>query len=90
MSRTLRLTLNGFPASVSLPEHFFDERGKPRWHLLNARFGTPFIVWDKPIGGVPVDEPVVNQQTEVPTIGEDLLKLREVVASLDKKFDGVR
>jgi hypothetical protein len=38
---------------------------------------------------VPVDGLVVNQQ-QVPTIGEELQKLREVVEALEKKFDGVR
>jgi hypothetical protein len=87
--RTLGFSLCGFPASVSVPDEFFDERGVPRWHLLNARFSSPSITWNTTIGGVPVDEPVVNQQ-QVPTIGEELQKLREVVAALEKKFDGVR
>lgn len=88
--RTLRLSLNGFPASVALPEHFFDEKGIPRWHLLNARFGSPFIVWDKPLGPVPKDENVVYQPTQSIPIADELQKLREVVESLDKKCDGVR
>jgi hypothetical protein len=86
--RTLRFTLNGFSASVTLPEHFFDGHGRPRWHLLNARFGSPFIVWDKPIGGVPVDGDVVYQPTQSIPIKDELQKLREVVESLDKKCDG--
>jgi len=85
--RTLRFSLNGFPASVSLPEHFFDEHGRPRWHLLNSRFGSPFIVWSKPLGGVPEDENVVYQPTEPIPITEELSKLREVVEALEKKFD---
>ena len=87
--RTLRFTLNGFSASVALPDHFFDERGIPRWHLLNARFGSPFIAWNQVIGAVPKDEDVVYQPTQSIPIGEELQKLREVVESLDRKFDGV-
>jgi hypothetical protein len=87
--RTLGVSLCGFSASVSVPDEFFDERGVPRWHLLNARFSSPSITWNTPIGGVPVDEPVVNQQ-QVPPIGEELQKLREVVAALEKEFDAVR
>jgi hypothetical protein len=86
--RTLGFSLCGFSATVSVPDEFFDERGVPRWHLLNARFSSPSITWNTPIGGVPVDEPVVSQQ-QVPTIGEELQRLREVVATLEKKFDGV-
>jgi hypothetical protein len=86
--RTLGFSLCGFSANVSVPDEFFDERGVPRWHLLNARFSSPSITWNTPIGGVPVDEPVVSQQ-QVPTIGEELQRLREVVATLEKKFDGV-
>jgi hypothetical protein len=88
--RTLRFTLNGFSASVALPEHFFDERGVPRWHLLNARFGSPAITWNQVIGGVPTDEEVVEQATQSIPIEEELRKLREVVESLDKKCDGVQ
>jgi hypothetical protein len=87
--RTLGFSLCGFPASVSVPDEYFDERGVPRWPRLNARFSSASITWNTLIGGVPVDEPVVNQQ-QVPTIGEELQKLREVVAALEKKFDGVR
>ena len=85
--RTLTFRLNGFPASVSLPEHFFDEHGTPRWHLLNARFSSPFVVWDKPIGAVAQDEQATQ---EVPNIVEELTKLREVAASLENKFKEVR
>lgn len=88
--RTLRFSVNGFPASVSLPEHFFDERGVPRWHLLNARFGSPVITWVQVIGAVPKDEDVVFLPTESIPIKEELAKLREVVDSLGKKCDGVR
>ncbi len=88
--RTLGFSLCGFPARMSLPEHFFDERGIPRWNLLNARFGSPVIVWNKPIGAVPVDENVVYQPTQSIPIEDELRKLREVVESLDKKCDGVR
>jgi hypothetical protein len=87
--RTLGFSLCGFSATVSVPDEFFDGGGVPLWHLLNARFSSPSITWNTTIGGVPVDEPVVNQQ-QVPTIGEELQKLREVVAALEKKFDGVR
>ena len=88
--RTLRFTLNGFSASVTLPDHFFDEHGRPIWHLLNARFGSPLIVWNQVIGGVPVDEDVVYQPTQSIPIEDELRKLREVVESLNKKCDGVR
>ena len=88
--RTLRFSLNGFSASVTLPNHFFDEYGRPLWHLLNSRFGSPLIVWNQPIGGVPRDEDVVLIPTESIPIAGDLQKLREVVASLEKKCDGVR
>jgi hypothetical protein len=44
-----------FRGSVTLPAEYFDERGVPRWHLLNSRFSSPVIVWDRPIGPVPVD-----------------------------------
>lgn len=88
--RTLRLNLNGFSASVSLPDHFFDEHNRPRWNVLNARFGSPIIIWNQVIGGVPKDEDVVYQPTESIAIGEELQKLREVVESLEQKFVGVR
>jgi hypothetical protein len=46
-----------FEATLRLPDKYFDERGIPLWHKLNARFGgQPIITWDKPIGSVPVDE----------------------------------
>ena len=88
--RTLRLTLNGFSASVTLPDHFFDEYGKPLWHLLNARFGSPLIIWNQVIGSVPKDEDVVYEPTESTPIKEELAKLREVIFSLEQKCDGVR
>jgi hypothetical protein len=75
---------------VTLPDEYFDDRGLPKWHLLNSRFSSPVIIWDRPIGAVQVDEPVVNQPKELPPIGEELQKLRDVVVSLEKKFDGVR
>lgn len=86
--RTLRIGINGFGASVSLPDEYFDERGIPRWNLLNARFSSPNITWSRPLGGVPHDEDVVYQPKELPPIGEELQKLRDVVASLQKKFYG--
>lgn len=91
--RTLRVGIDCcgevFRGSVTLPDGYFDDRGLPKWHLLNARFSSPVILWDRPIGGVPVDEPVVNVPPEnVPTIGDELQKLREVVVSLEKKFNG--
>lgn len=86
--RTLRLTLNGFSASVSLPDHFFDEHNRPRWNLLNARFGSPIIIWNQVIGAVPKDEDVVYQPNESIPIGDELQKLREVVEALEKKLMG--
>jgi hypothetical protein len=80
---------DAFRASVALPDEYFDDRGLPKWHLLNARFSSPSILWDRPIGAVPVDEPVVNQPKELPPIGEELQKLREVLASLEQKCYGV-
>ena len=85
MSRTLSFVLNGFPASVSLPDHFFDERGIPRWHVLNSRFGQPFIVWNQPIGAVPVDDDV--EQPASPT-KEELKQLQLRLDSLEKKIRG--
>ena len=82
--RTLRFSLNGFGASVTLPDEFFDERGVPRWHLLNNRFSAPIITWNRIIGGVPNDEPEPTQ--EVPTLSEELSQLRAVVDSLERKF----
>jgi hypothetical protein len=87
--RTLTFSLNAHPASVSLPDEYFTETGVPKWHLLNSRFGVPVIIWNRVIGGVPVDEVVVDPQP-IPPIEEELQKLREVVASLEKKLDGVR
>lgn len=84
--RTLRFSLCGFAASVTLPDHFFDERGRPLWHLLNARFGSPVISWNQVIGAVPTEENVVYQPTEVIPIGEEVQKLREVVEALEKKL----
>jgi len=79
-----------YRASMTLPGEYFDERGLPKWHLLNSRFSSPVIYWDRPIGAVPVDEPVVNAPQQPPSVREELQKLREVVVSLEKKFDGVR
>ena len=89
MSRTLTFGLNGFRASVSLPDEYFTETGVPKWHLLNSHFSSPVILWNRVIGGVPVDENVVEQPTkELPPIGEELQKLRDVVATLEQKFNG--
>lgn len=93
--RTLHFGMNAggevFRASVSLTDEYFDDRGRPRWNLLNARFSSPVILWDAPpIGAVPVDDAVVNQPTELPPIGDELQKLREVVDSLEQKFSEVR
>jgi hypothetical protein len=91
MSRTLGFSLNAHRASVSLPDEYFTDTGVPKWNLLNSRFGSPVIIWNMVIGGVPIDENIVYQPTkELPPIGEELQKLREVVAALEKKFDGVR
>jgi hypothetical protein len=91
MSRTLGFSLNAHRASVSLPDEYFTETGAPKWHLLNSHFGSPVITWNSVIGGVPIDEDVVYQPTkELPTISEELQKLRAVVAALEKKFDGVK
>ncbi|HEX6822676.1 MAG TPA: hypothetical protein VF123_11510 [Candidatus Sulfotelmatobacter sp.] len=87
--RTLTFGLNGFRASVALPDEYFDERGVPRWHLLNSHFSSANIIWNRVIGGVQRDEPVVNNPQPTP-ITEELQKLREVVRLLEKKFpDGV-
>jgi hypothetical protein len=91
--RTLRcgMTFCGesFAATLRVPDEYFDERGVPRWNLLNARFsGQPIITWDRPVGGVPKDEQIVFQATHSIPIGEELQKLHEVVASLEKKCDG--
>lgn len=93
--RTLSFGINVggevFRASVALTDSYFDDRGRPRWNLLNARFSSPVILWDtQPIGAVPVDDPVVNQPQQLPPIGDELQKLREVVDSLEKKFNEVR
>ena len=92
--RTLTFGINVggevYRASVALPDEFFDDRGLPRWHLLNSRFSSPVIYWDRPIGAVQVDEPVVNQPKELPPIGEELKQIRQAVASLEQKFNGVR
>jgi len=44
-----------FAGSVRLPSEYFDELGRPKWHLLNNRFSSPSIIWDRPIGGVELD-----------------------------------
>ena len=74
-----------FRGSVALPDEYFDEKGRPRWNLLNSRFSSPVISWHHPIGAVPVDEQV-EPKAELPPIGEELQKLRDVVASLEQKF----
>jgi hypothetical protein len=74
---------------MALPDAYFTDDGLPRWGLLNSRFSSPIIVWDRPIGGVLKDEGVVEQPTQ-PPISEELQKLREVVVSLEQKFNGVR
>lgn len=80
-----------FRASVCLTDEYFDARGLPKWNLLNARFSSPVILWDtQPIGAVPVDEVVVNQPQQIPPIGDELRKLREVIVSLEQKFNEVR
>lgn len=76
-----------FRGSVALPDEYFDAKGIPLWHRLNARFSSPIVCWDQIIGGVPRDEVVVLANTPQPTpIGEELQKLRDVVASLEQKF----
>jgi hypothetical protein len=79
-----------YRASVRLPNDYFDDFGRPKWHLLNSRFSSPVILWDRPIGGVPRDEVVVANVPQPIPIGEELQKLREVVVSLEKKFDGMK
>jgi len=94
MSRTLTcgINFNGevFRATLRVPDEYFDDRGLPKWHLLNSRCSNPQIFWDRPIGGVPRDEVVIANVPQPIPIGEELQKLREVVVSLEKKFDGVR
>ena len=57
--RTLRFAICAggevFRASMTLPDEYFDEKGVPRWHLLNSRFSAPIIIWDKIISGVQPD-----------------------------------
>jgi hypothetical protein len=53
--RTIYFTLNGHHASVTLPAQYFDDYGNPKYHLLNSKFCNPFIVWERPIGGVNLD-----------------------------------
>jgi hypothetical protein len=90
--RTLTFGINVggeiYRASVTLPDEYFDDRGLPKWNLLNARFSSPVIYWDRPIGGVPRDEVVVANVPQATPIGEELQKLRDVVASLEQKFNG--
>jgi hypothetical protein len=76
-----------FRGSVTLPHEYFDDRGLPRWNLLNSRFSAPVIYWDRPIGAVQPDGVVVADGPQPTPIGEELQKLREVVDSLQKKFD---
>jgi hypothetical protein len=88
--RTLTFGINVggevYRGSVTLTNKYFDDRGLPKWHLIHARFSSPIILWDNPIGGVPVDDAVANQPTELPPIGDELQKLREVIVSLEQKF----
>lgn len=72
----------------NIPDEYFDHNGIPLWHKINNRFSAqPTITWNQVIGGVPVDkpEPVVHQSAEPTPITEELQKLREVVAALEKK-----
>jgi len=86
--RTLTFGMNVggevYRASVTLPDEYFDDRGLPKWHLLNNRFSSPVIYWDRPIGAIRHDEVVVDVPQPIP-IREELQKLRDVVASLEKK-----
>jgi hypothetical protein len=75
-----------YRASVALPDEFFTEQGLPKWHILNSRFSSPNIVWDRIIGGVQKDEPVVNQPQQPPSMGEELQKLRDAVRALEEKL----
>ena len=68
--------------------HPFAENAKEWGTRLNARFGSPFIVLDKPLGSVLKDEDVVYQPTQSIPIKGELQKLREVVESFDKKCEG--
>ena len=77
-----------YRGSVRLPNEYFTDQGLPRWHLLNTRFSSPNIIWDRVIGSVQHDVPVVNQPKQSPpSMGEELQKLRDVVVSLEKKFE---
>lgn len=79
--RTLTFNLNGFPASVALPDNFFDGFGRPRWHLLNSRFSNARIEWSDPIGAVP-DEDASNS----PRSNTDAFEYyRELFAKLFQK-----
>ena len=87
--RTLTFRLCGYAASMALPAESFDDRGLPKWNLLNAHFSSPFIIWDRPIGGVKVDDVACQPTQELPPIGEELKQIREALASLEQKLDGV-
>lgn len=94
MSRSLRCGMSfcgeSFAVTIhNIPDEYFDARGLPLWHKINNRFSAhPQIVWDRPIGPIPVDEKIVETKTGLPPIGEELQKLREVVATLEKKVNG--
>ena len=73
-----------FAAELTLPDNYFDALGRPLMHLLNSRLGAqPTITWRPDWQCEPVET-----KTELPPIGEELQKLREVVASLEQKFNG--
>ena len=73
----------GFTCEMNLPDKYFDGLGRPLMHLLNNRLGaTPQISWR------PDWQCSEEPKAELPPIGDELQKLREVVASLEKKFDG--
>ena len=71
-----------FPATLDLPDKFFDPLGRPLMHILNNRFAAqPIITWLADWQCAQSED-----KTELPTIAEELQKLREVVVSLEQKL----
>jgi len=71
-----------FPATLDLPDTFFDPLGRPFMNMLNNRFAAqPIITWL-------ADWQCDGEEPPAPPIAEELQKLREVVVSLEQKFNG--
>ena len=76
-----------FSATLDLPDKYFDVLGHPIMHLLDNRFSAhPVITWRQDWQCAPTQSDAV----ELPPIGDEVQKLREVIDSLQKKFDEVR